>query len=230
MSLKVKTAGVSMRVEVTGGAGEVTASTPDGASWVARPAGVDGTVVDPRAPVHTTITYTDGTDTVSVVRDLDVGTAFTSLDGTVLIPFKLSHEWTYPVKPGASVTRVGGESWVTFGKEPLRQPWQVRAVIEGPHYREFEALVEARQQIVMLHNRAWCQLPSCPAPDVIVGYVTDIAGEITGRKDVATMAYRVQIDAVGAGEDLVVPSRSWWDTLNDYGSWHGVDLIEEAFK
>ena len=222
MSLEVKTSGASMRVEVTGGTGEVTASTPDGKTWVVRPAGYEGGVVDARAPVHTTITYADATDTVTVVRDPDITTAFTSLDGTTLIPFKLSHEWSYPVRPDAHVLRAGGRSWVSFGREPFRGPWQIRAVIEGPHFREFEALVEARERIVFLHNRSWCQLPPCPAPDVIVGHVTDVAGEVSGRKDVATMVYRVQLDAVGLGRRLVVPALTWADIDREFATWADV--------
>lgn len=226
MTLDVRMEGPAQRVIVSSDVeGEIRASLLTGEEWVARPRDVDYAVVDPRAPVHQTVSYSDGADEVRVVRSPQIQTAFTSLDGKTLVGFKLSHEWTFPLRPNVSVWRGPGGAHVMHGPEVHHGPWQIRAVIAGADIALFEGLVASQQRVVMLHNRAWCQLPHCPCPDVIVGHVTGVAGEISGRKDVAQMIYRVEIDPIPVSRRLVVPAVSWGDVLDSGRSWADVEHL-----
>lgn len=221
--LTVRTEGMTHRVVVSGGVGEVRASVASGESWVVRPPGPAVSVVDPRAPLAETITYTDAESSVTEVRDPDILTAFTSLDGLVRVDFGLSQDWSSPLQTSASVLRVPGRSYVVHGREVFEGPLQVRAIIAGENIRRFEDLVRSQKRVTMLHNRSKCSVPFCPAPDVVVGDITAVSGEDMGRKDRAQMVFRVTLDPIGLGRRLVVPARTWADVKAGHEDWAAVD-------
>lgn len=221
--------GIVPRVVLSGGVvgQRVEGVGVDGSRWLVTESFPSHAIVDPQAPLNTPFHYIgDGGSTATVLRESHVDNAFTSLDGNVKIPFIMPHSWEEKLDTGLSTVNAAGNIWTMYGKAPTRGTHPVSARVEGAYVQAMRSLIEAQRAFVFLHNV--CPVPHCPVPPVLVAETASYSASVTNRKDCGELVFSLDLQRVNL--DVVVPARTWWDTLVENETWFGVDIIAEAFK
>lgn len=220
--------GLVPRVVLTGGTtGVPLEAEAGGRRWLVAAETPAYAIVDAQAPLSEEITYRAGAETVGpVVRGAEVYNAFTSVDGSVVVPFIMPHEWDESLNTGLFTTNAAGNRWSYYGRAPLPGSHPVKARVEGEHIAALRGLLREQAPFVFLHNK--CPLPDCPVPPVLVVEVESSSAGVAGRKDIGEMVFSLDLQPTQIYTPA--PARSWWHTLQENETWFEVDLTAEAFK
>lgn len=212
--------GLVGRVIIDAPVGErVVGVSESGESWTVVPAAPQGRFIDPRAPLNQSIFYrAGGVVSEPVVRESRCRTAFTSLDGKIVVPFIMPHEWEDVTDPDVKLFHAGGRVWSMAGHSPKVGERTIEARVEAVHVKTMRELIASRAGVVFLY--APCPVPHCPVPDALTGVVTASPGSIAQRFDIGEMIFSVSFQE---REFLrPVPARTWADVDAAHSSWADV--------
>ena len=203
----------------------VVGVTAGGARWEAVRSFPGHRVVDQLAPLNQAFWYeqSDGGVSVSVVRETRARTVFTSLDGRVVVPFVMPHEWADVTDPDVAVFQTAGRVWHVAGRAPKVGARTIQARVEGADIEAMRALVRTGEA-AFLH--APCPVPHCPVPDALTGAITGSPGDLAERFDVGEMIYRVEF--MERSFPRPVAALSWSDVAN-YADWAAVAAAHSSW-
>ncbi|WP_147599345.1 hypothetical protein [Flaviflexus massiliensis] len=221
--------GVVPRVILSGGTPgqSVVGVSQGGARWTVVEGMASYPIVDPVAPLETVFWYEHaGETTQPAFRESRVYNAFTSLDGSTVVPFIMPHEWSQKVDTGLSVIRAGGQLWWMYPKDVDEGTYPVQARIAGENIPAMRAILSTQTPFVFLHGK--CPLPDCHVPPALTVVTASAGLSTTARKDRAEQTFQLDLQPITVNS--LVPARTWWHTAAENDSWLGVDLIAEAFK
>ena len=216
------------RVILSGGTpgDPVVGISQDGTRWTVTEEMPSHPIVDPVAPLETGFWYEHaGETTQPVFRESRVYNAFTSLDGSTVVPFIMPHEWSQKVDTGLSVIRAGGQLWWMYPKDVDEGTYPVQARIAGEGIPAMRALLSTQTPFVFLHGK--CPLSECHVPPALTVVTASAGLSTTARKDRAEQTFQMDLQPVPV--DSPVPSRTWWHTMAENKSWFGVDVVGEAY-
>lgn len=207
---------VRARVDLTG-AWALSGRVAEGSSWTVAEGTGPAWLSDPWAPLGVPVSYTLTAGEASwesgpVVRTFRGDDALTDLQGRGVVDFRRGGSGRER-EPRHGFFDVPGEALQPYLSAPVAGAGSgaMTARVTGPDIDALDALVGRNVPVIVLHNRARCEIPGCRVPLALTVLLTAAPDERTGRVDVAEHVWSLSYRPIPTPWGFMPPVATWAD-------------------